>query len=312
MIGEREIEGYPALTLGSGDLEAAFVPTAGMVCCSLLHRGEEILGQRGGLRKYAVDHSTMGIPLLHPWANVVSKKRFSVAGREVDLDKASPPPHLDPHGQAIHGLLTGAPGWEVERHEATEDGGVLVARFDFGAERGLMAAFPFPHTVRVEAVVGGSTLTIATEVEATGDGAVPISFGWHPYLRLPGVPRAEWEIEIPVDERVELDELMRPTGLRDVAAIAAGAVGDRTFNDLYVLPPTRDPLVVRGGGRQIEVRMGHGYEYAQVYAPADDDVIALEPMTAPINAVVSGDGLRFVEPGETFEARFSVVISEFG
>jgi hypothetical protein len=51
MIGEREAEGFAALTLaspGAGGIEAAFVPRAGMGC-SLRHRGEELLGQRGGL-----------------------------------------------------------------------------------------------------------------------------------------------------------------------------------------------------------------------------------------------------------------------
>ena len=35
--------------LRSGELEAAFDPTAGLVGCSLTHRGEELLAQRKGL-----------------------------------------------------------------------------------------------------------------------------------------------------------------------------------------------------------------------------------------------------------------------
>ena len=34
---------------------------------------------------------------------------------------------------------------------------------------------------------------------------VPVAFGYHPYLVLPGVPRAEWEVELPVDARLLLD-----------------------------------------------------------------------------------------------------------
>src|SRR4051794_32043419 len=69
LIGERTIEGFRALTLGRpGALEAAFVPDAGMVGCSLRHRGEELLGLRSGLRGYADERKTMGIPLLYPWA----------------------------------------------------------------------------------------------------------------------------------------------------------------------------------------------------------------------------------------------------
>ncbi|HEY6653287.1 MAG TPA: hypothetical protein VI028_04105 [Solirubrobacterales bacterium] len=65
MIGERVVDGFEALTVSpeAVELEAAFVPAAGMVGCSLLNRGEELLGQRGGLGTYVEQRSTMGIPL---------------------------------------------------------------------------------------------------------------------------------------------------------------------------------------------------------------------------------------------------------
>jgi aldose 1-epimerase len=84
MIGRREVDGFEALTIGSPDpdgIELAVVPDAGMVGCSLSHRGEEILGQRGGLRTYVAERSTTGIPLLHPWANRVAESHFRTAGR---------------------------------------------------------------------------------------------------------------------------------------------------------------------------------------------------------------------------------------
>ena len=133
MIGARTVDGLQALTLATaeaGGVEVAFVPDAGMVGCSLRHRGEELLGQRRGLRAYVADRATMGIPLLYPWANRVASRRFSVAGREVVIDPDATPLRLDPSGLPMHGLLTAAAGWEVERHEATPDGAVLGARFD--------------------------------------------------------------------------------------------------------------------------------------------------------------------------------------
>ncbi|TMK72019.1 MAG: hypothetical protein E6G49_07730, partial [Actinobacteria bacterium] len=147
MIGERTIDALVALTLESpdADLEAAFVPNAGMVGCSLRHRGEELLGQRGGLARYVAERSTMGIPLLHPWANRLGSRRFEVLGREVNLDLAEPPPSADPNGLPIHGLLSAARGWQVTRSAASDDGGTIAARFDFAAHEGLLRAFPFPH-----------------------------------------------------------------------------------------------------------------------------------------------------------------------
>jgi galactose mutarotase-like enzyme len=315
MIGERMVDGFSALTLATsegGGIEAAFVPDAGMVGCSLRHRGEELLGQRGGVRKYATERGTMGIPLLHPWANRLARKRFPVAGREVDLESGAPPLSLDPNGLPMHGLLSGASGWRVERHEPAGDGAVLTAGFDFASYGELMAVFPFPHELLVEATLAGTKLTVATTVRASGDATVPISFGYHPYFRLPGVDRADWEIEIPVRERLRLDDRMIPTGEREPIRVESGRLGSRTFDDAYRAPDGAS-LVLAGGGRRIELSFGPGYPYAQVYAPDDDDVVALEPMTALTNAlVVGGPELPLLEPGNSYEAEFSITVTDAG
>src|SRR3954454_16982687 len=99
--------------LRSGELEAAFAPEAGMVGCSLTHRGDELLGQRKGLEEYARSGSTFGIPFLHPWANRLSGFSYALGGREVALARASPLLRIEEHGLAIHGLRAYALAWEV-------------------------------------------------------------------------------------------------------------------------------------------------------------------------------------------------------
>jgi aldose 1-epimerase len=314
MIESRVVDGLPALTLASAaasGIEATFVPVAGMVGCSLRHRGEELLGQRRGLRAYVADRATMGIPLLYPWANRVAHRRFTVAGREVVIDPEATPLRLDADGLPMHGLLTAARGWQVERHEPTADGAVLAARFDFSAQEALMAAFPFAHDLRIEASLTGSTLTITTTVSASGNGSVPIAFGYHPYLRLPGVAREDWRVEVPVREQLRLDSQRLPTGERVDAEVFAGRLGARTFDDAFVAPPDGVPFVLSGSGRRIELAFLGGYPYAQVFAPADDDVIAFEPMTAPTNALVDGGAeLPLLAPGQSYEASFSITLAD--
>jgi galactose mutarotase-like enzyme len=87
----RDEQPTRVLISGDGLTRAEFVPGLGMVCCSLSHGGEELLGQRGGLRAYAESGSTMGVPLLHPWANRLAGSRYAVAGREVELDRLAAP-----------------------------------------------------------------------------------------------------------------------------------------------------------------------------------------------------------------------------
>jgi aldose 1-epimerase len=315
MIGERTIDGFTALTLASpeAELEAAFVPEAGMVGCSLRHRGDELLGQRGGLARYVAERSTMGIPLLHPWANRIGARRFDALGSEVDLDAADPPPSADPNGLPIHGLLAAARGWRVTRSDSSDGGGTIAARFDFAAHAGLMRAFPYPHEIGLEVALAGSTLTISTSVAATGDVAVPVSFGFHPCFQLSGLDRAEWEVELPVSQRLVLDERMLPTGEREATSVASGPLGSRAFDDAYASPPAGERFAVAGGGRRIEVAFESGFPFAQVYAPADDDVIAIEPMTAPTNALMTGGAeLPIAEPDSSYTAVFSVAVADRG
>jgi galactose mutarotase-like enzyme len=306
-VGERTIDGWRALTLASGELEAAFVPGAGMVGCSLRHGGEELLGQRGGLAAYVAERKTMGIPLLYPWANRLSRRRFPLAGREVAIDPAATPLRRDENGLPMHGLLSAAGGWRVERHAVAGDGAVLAATFAFGADPALAAAFPFAHELTLTATLDAGTLTIATTVHAGAD-PVPIAFGFHPYLRLPGLERSAWHVDIPVLERLVLDSRMLPTGERENVWVPPGPLGSRTFDDAYAAPPDGAPFVLEGGGRRIELAFLTGYPYAQVFAPADDDVVAFEPMTAPADALVTG-AAPLLAPGHSHTAAFSVRVA---
>ncbi len=295
-------------TTAEGGIEARFVPEAGMLVVSLRHHGEELLGQRAGLDAYVAQRKTMGIPLLYPWANRLGSERFEVAGRDVELAGVTPPLRLDDNGLPMHGLLAGVPGWEIERYEPSGDDAVLAARFDLAEHDDLLRAFPFPHEVLYEATLEGPTLTITTTVVASHGSPVPVSFGYHPYFVLPGVPRADWDIEVPVTEQLRLDNLMLPTGETVMAHVLVGPLGARTFDDAYLAPAEGAPFVLSGGGRRVEVAFDAGYPYTQVFAPEADDVIAFEPMTAPANALVTGVDLPVVAAGDRFSASFSVTV----
>src|SRR4051794_32797418 len=161
-----------------------------MVGASLAHRGEELLGQRNGLPAYETRGSTMGIPLLYPWANRLSGFQYDAAGKHVRIDPDSPFVKLDEHGIPIHGLLNASPHWKA----APTADSALSATLDFGAHPELLEAFPFPHELRIDLALHDDRLTIATSVAASQDSPVPISFGFHPYLTLPNVPRAGWRV----------------------------------------------------------------------------------------------------------------------
>lgn len=99
-----------------------------------------------------------------------------------------------------------------------------------------------------------------------------------------------------------------PTGASAAVGAQAGALGTRTYDDGYVGVAPGAEFVVAGGSRRVVVRFEEGYPVAQVFAPATDDVICFEPMTAPTNALLSGDRLPLVAPGERHRATFSITV----
>src|SRR4051794_33895599 len=169
-----------------------------MVCTSLRHAGEELLGQRKGLDAYATQGSTMGIPLLYPWANRLAERRFECRGRTVDLDAA--PHRFRPDG--MHGALAAGGAWHVlddgDRH--------ILAGFDWGLDEELMAAFPFAHRVTLRVELEPDRLHYVLRV----DGDAPVSFGLHPYFNVADGT----QLQVPVAERLVLDERQLPTGER--------------------------------------------------------------------------------------------------
>jgi galactose mutarotase-like enzyme len=235
-----------------------------------------------------------GIPLLHPWANRLGGFTYAFDGSAVSLDPADL--YLEEHGLPLHGLRTAVTGWELTEQTETRVG----ARREL---RGL-AAFPFDHTIELHAALQEDALTLTTTLTA-GERPVPIAFGFHPFFQLPRVPREQWEIVLPVDERIVVDENLIPTGEYVPAGDLDGALGQRTFDDGFTYTGSA-PFALQGGGRRIEVAFGDGYGYAQVFAPAIADLVCFEPMTAPADALRHGP--KSVPSGETFSARFSVTI----
>lgn len=288
------------LTIGSGGLEATFLPQVGMLGTSLRFRGEELLDLSGGVARYEQGHQT-GLPLLAPWANRLGGWSYTVDGVVVDLDGLEL--GTDPNGLPIHGTMTAQRGWEVVASSAN----ALRAHFDYGARPDLLTAFPFPHELTVDVAAEADALRLTTTVRPTGDRAVPVSFGWHPYLRLPGAPRREWRLVLPACEHLELDGRSLPTGASKAQPAEAEPVGDRTFDDLYALGDDR-VLAIEGGGLRVSVASDAGYCFAQVFAPPDSGFVCLEPMTAPTNALGAGTA-PLVPPGDSFTARFSITVS---
>ncbi len=108
---------------------------------------------------------------------------------------------------------------------------------------------------------------------------------------------------------LELDPQQIPIRPGRSSAAQSFALAERTFDDGFDSLAAGARFAATGAGGRIEVEFLEGYPCAQVYAPPGEQFICFEPMTAPANALRSGDGLRLLQPGGRFRAAFSLSVA---
>ncbi|MUL82003.1 MULTISPECIES: aldose 1-epimerase [unclassified Mycolicibacterium] len=290
----------------SSSLTATYVPAAGMVCTSLAdERADgivEYLGQRRGLQAYITDGKTMGIPILYPWANRLSANEYRAVDTVVNLTPGVDGVRGDTHGAPIHGVLAGNPDWQViDQSENT-----LVTSLNWDADPRLLATFPFPHHLRMTVTLADRTLAVATTVTPTGARSVPLCYGYHPYVTIPGVPREDWHLQTPTMQHLLVDDRGLPTGESRQWPGATKRLGTTELDDGFDVDDGA-VFTLSGGAHQIEVTFERGYGAAQLFAPGSDNVVGIEPMAAPTDALRRGN-YKMAAPGNPETATFSIKV----
>ena len=124
---------------------------------------------------------------------------------------------------------------------------------------------------------------------------MPLMVGFHPYFRIPGIPRDQWVARIPARRRVVADRRLIPTGEYLPMDLPSplelkGRTLDDGFVDLERDSSGRAHFSIEAEGRAVEAMFGPGYPVAVVWEPAPPpgqtrEFICFEPMTAITSAV---------------------------
>jgi aldose 1-epimerase len=288
-------------SIRSNKIKAEFLPELGMLGTSLQYEGIEILRRIEDIDAAARRGSTAGIPILYPWANRLSRFEFETAGENIRLNRSSPFLHLDENGLPLHGVAWSMLKWNPTNVESER----IEAELNWNTPE-LLQIFPFPHHVQMTVAAQSNALNIETTVIA--NSKVPVSFGYHPYFGIPNFERSKWKLNLPAMKKLLLDQQRIPTGKSEPFDGFNDELGINQFDDGFELLDQHTEFSIEGNGWKISVQFVSGYTHVQVFAPQGKDFIALEPMTAPTNALISGQHLRILQPGESFSASFAVVI----
>jgi len=249
----------------------------------------------------ATPPSGCGIVLV-PWPNRVKDGSWELNGERQQLNLTEPD-----RDNAIHGLLRYSPYTLVERIE----GAVTLAATVFP-----QPGYPFllDTSVRYELVDDG--LSITHTLVNQGEADAPVAVGAHPYFTIGDVPTAELTLTLNAATHFDVDERLNvvaehPVDGTEYDLRAGKRVGDLHLDDgwggVHVTDGRAEQTLAAPDGRTVSMYSDEHFGYVQVYTsrelkslPAGEMAIAIEPMTAPTNALNSGRDLKWLAPGETW------------
>jgi len=273
-------------------VEVSVAPSLGDLVYEMKVHGHNILHfPFSGIAEYARRPWQCGIPLLAPWANRMTEQGFWANGRKYTFNTTLG----NVRGALpIHGLLANSPLWRVTEVLAAADSARVTGRLEFWKEPDLMAQWPFAHEYELTYVLAQGVLEVRLTVINLSSQTMPLAVGFHPYYRIPGIPRDEWVARIPARRRVVADARLIPTGEYQPMDLPSplplkGRTLDDGFSDLERDSSGRAHFSIEAAGRTVEAMFGPKYPVAVVWEPnlpaGRSDFICFEPMTAVTSGV---------------------------
>ena len=180
---------------------------------------------------------------------------------------------------------------------------------------GLFRFYPFPSEyVLLFEVRNDTELEVQASVVNKGQKPMPVGIGWHPYFTL-GEDVDSLSLKLPKVKRKVMDCRALPTGESEAFDTFSHmtTVGNIFLDDCFELveqEPRASAVIwspVQQLGIEVWQEAGDGqYRYMQVFTHPSRKRIAVEPMTCNVNAFQNGEGLKILQPGERFSAKFGV------
>jgi len=248
---------------------------------------------------------------LAPWPNRVRDARWNLEGEVQQLDITEPA-----RGGALHGLLEFT---DYEVRDQTADAVTLSA---FIAPQ---HGWPFALDTWVRYSLDDDGITATHGVTNLSARRAPWAAGTHPFVRVGAAPVEQLVLTAPASTYFEVDERLNPTAespvVPDVDLRAGRLVGDLRLDTAYGSLEHARPIGGRGesawldapDGSRTTVWQDLDWGYLQVFTtpiyprPAGTGTaVAIEPMTAPPDALNSGQGLIWLEPGASWQGSWGL------
>ena len=243
--------------------------------------------------------------ILFPFPSRIPDGKYSFESNDYQLPINEPA-----RGNAIHGFVHGA-GFEVISQTTLNDSAILSLLYKYD---GSLSGYPFPFDLTITYILMPSVLGVEFEIKNTGKTNLPAAFGWHPYFKFDGVSVDDLSIEIPSQTTITFDEAMIPTGKTAFENNGTMPLKDKVLDNCFVVDTTQELVTTRLIDTKNNIKLSisqdiERFPYLVIYTPDSRDRVAIEPLTANVNALNTGEGLMVLKPKQIIDGSIWVSLS---
>lgn len=234
--------------------------------------------------------------VLAPWPNRVADATFTFRGTTYSLEVTEPNLGHALHGFTVHRIF------EIDRSATGDDHATL--RTVLGPEPG----WPWPIELTVHYQLTDDGLDASMTAVNLADEPAPCALGVHTYLEAQGAHSDECTLHHTIAQRQPLDARNIPTGEREPWPNSPIQMCDTWLDDAGYDPVPDRPRVARlvdASGTGVELAATANLPWTQIFTSPQRHV-AVEPMTAPPNALATGEDLTVLDPGGHLTVGWSV------
>ncbi|MFK4090850.1 aldose 1-epimerase family protein [Kribbella sp. NPDC020789] len=239
---------------------------------------------------------------LFPWPNRITDGKYSFGGTDQQLYLTEPA-----RQNAIHGLTRWA-NWT--RVDDGSDPAYVEAGYRLHGQPG----YPHQLDLRLQYRLDDQ-LTVTAIATNVGADAAPYGYGAHPYLSV-GRPIDECLLEFRAEQWLEVTpDRLSPIGLAPVAGSPFDFSTGRVLGELEIdnaftgLGGAWSVTLSAPDGARTTLRSDTAWMQLYTGSAIGRTALAVEPMTCPPDAFVTGQDLVVLEPGQSHTTSFQVSAS---
>lgn len=248
--------------------------------------------------------------LLFPFTNRLNNGKYTYCGKDYQFSINEPSLNNSLHGFLFKTQVS------IDAHYPADNETKITLQLSYA---GNTSGYPFPMDINVEYRLHDTDgLTVTFNIVNRHHAVAPLAIGWHPYFTLRG-NSTDWQIQLPTVKHITVNRRLLPTGHKSHYSHfkALKTLGHYSLDHCFQIDlkdatnkgVSSSYLWSEEHQYGLDIWQATGdraFNYLQVCTPPARDCIAIEPVSANIDAFNNEEGLTHLEANQVLTQQCGV------